>query len=112
MVLGEWRGQICFVYLDDVIMYPNCEEQHLQDFQQVFDKLKMAGLTLDLKKTCNFCQTTITFLGNIVSSQVIQPNPETIGAVMNFPTPNTLKEVPRFFGMAGWYHRFVPGFPR
>ena len=109
MVLGELRGQICFVYLDDIIVYSSSTRKHLQDLQQVFDKLRLAGLTLNLKKF-RFCQTNIQFLGHIVTPQGIQPDPDKITAVMHFPTPTTLKEVQRFLGMAGWYHRFVPGF--
>ena len=28
----------------------------------------------------------------------------------NFPGPRSVKEVQRFLGMAGWYHRFIPRF--
>lgn len=31
-------------------------------------------------------------------------------AVKNFPTPRNLKEVQRFLGLAGWYHRFISRF--
>ena len=48
MVLGELRGRICFVYLEDIIVYSSSTRKHLQDLQQVFDKLKLAGFTLNL----------------------------------------------------------------
>ncbi|KAI3374585.1 hypothetical protein L3Q82_021158 [Scortum barcoo] len=31
-------------------------------------------------------------------------------AVQDFPIPQNIKELQRFLGMAGWYHRFVPHF--
>lgn len=110
-VLGELRGRICLVYLDDIIIYSSSAQQHLTDLQLVFDKLTLAGLTLNLKKCC-FCLSRIKFLGHIVTPQGIQADPEKVAAVLNFPTPSSLKEVQRFLGMAGWYHRFVPGFSK
>ena len=35
---------------------------------------------------------------------------EKVEAIVNYPVPKTVKEVRRFLGIAGWYHRFVPSF--
>ena len=84
-------------------------EQHFQDIQAVLDKLKEANLTVNMKKT-HFFRTSLKFLGHIVSDTGIKPDPEKTRAVQDFPVPKNIKEVQRFLGMAGWYHRFVPHF--
>lgn len=33
-------------------------------------------------------------------------------AIQSYPVPNNIKEVQRFLGLAGLYHRFVPNFSR
>lgn len=33
-----------------------------------------------------------------------------MSAIREFPVPQSLKEVQRFLGLAGWYHRFIPNF--
>ncbi len=49
-VLGELRGTICFVYLDDIIIYSPTIERHFQDVQAVLDKLRGANLTVNMQR--------------------------------------------------------------
>lgn len=83
--------------------------EHLQHLNQVFKCLQDAGLTLNLKK-CNFIQRELTFLGHIVSAEGVKTDPAKIAGVQDFPTPQSIKDVQRFLGLAGWYHRFIPNF--
>nr|XP_054598745.1 uncharacterized protein LOC129163840 [Nothobranchius furzeri] len=109
VVLGDLRGKNCFVYLDDIIVYSSTPEQHRFDLQAVFDKLQMAKLTVNMKKS-HFFRTSLKFLGHVVSSSGVEVDAEKTKAVQDFPVPQNIKELQRFLGIAGWYHRFVPGF--
>ncbi len=53
-VLRELKGKCCLVYIDDVVVYSENEEKHLQHLNQVFSCLSNAGLTLNLKKLISF----------------------------------------------------------
>src|SRR5947208_1412056 len=53
------------VYLDDIIIYSKTFEQHLEDIDEVFEKLKDARLMLKENK-CEFCAPEIKFLGHII----------------------------------------------
>lgn len=109
IVLGELRGNICFVYLDDIIIYSSSCSQHQHDIQKVLDKLREANLTVNMKKS-QFFRTSLKFLGHVVSSDGVAVDTEKSQAVQDFPVPQNLKQLQRFLGMAGWYHRFVPDF--
>lgn len=86
-------------------------DQHFTDIKTILQKLQTAGLTLNLKK-CKFCLHEITFLGHVVNSQGITADPSKVEAIHAYPVPRTLKDVQRFLGLTGWYHRFVPNFSR
>ncbi len=108
-VLRDCLGKFCFVYIDDIVIYSKNIHEHLEHLKQLFDVLEAAGLTLNLSK-CNMLQNSITFLGHVVSAEGVRTETAKVEAVQNFPIPTTLKDIQRFLGLAGWYHRFIPHF--
>ena len=67
-VLQGLNWKICINYLDDIIIFSKTLEEHLQNLQIVFNRLREFNLKLTPKK-CNFLQTTIEFLGHTISSE-------------------------------------------
>lgn len=53
-VLGELRGKMCFVYIDDIIIYSPSLTQHFHDLRIIFSHLQSAGFIINLKKS-KFC---------------------------------------------------------
>ncbi len=53
------------VYLDDVVVFSNTWEEHLNQLYVIFDRLNKASLTLNLAK-CEFAKATVTYLGKCV----------------------------------------------
>lgn len=108
-VLREHKNKFCMVYIDDIVVFSPSVSTHLQQLQKIFASLKKAGLSLNMKK-CNFIKPSLTFLGHVISAEGIKTDPEKISAVQTFPVPTSVKEVQRFLGFAGWYHRFIKNF--
>jgi len=84
-------------------------EQHLENVERVFQRLRMANLKLKPSK-CRLFQERVTFLGHVVSSRGIEPDPDKISCIATWPEPKNLTELRSFLGLASYYKNFVEGF--
>lgn len=110
-VLGDLHLRGVVVYLDDIIIYSKTEEEHMALLEQVFKRLREAGLKLSPKK-CHFMRKQIKVLGHIVSEEGIACDPEKTSAVASWPAPTNVKELQRFLGFTGFYRRFIEDYAK
>ena len=99
------------VYLDDVLVFSEMFDDHLQHIALVIQRLSKAGLMLKPSK-CHFICQEVQYLAHLLSPEGIRPNPERIAAVREYTTPRLVKEVRQFLGLASYYRRFVKGFAK
>lgn len=50
---------------------------------------------------------SVSFLGYIIESGQVRPDPEKIMAVVEWPKPTTVKQLQQFLGFANFYRRFI-----
>ena len=81
-VLEGLVGEICFVYLDDIIIFSEDIEKHEQRVKQVLERLKTNGLQIKLKK-CEFIKPTIKYLGHVISYGKIEKSQNLVEAIAN-----------------------------
>jgi len=108
-VLCGIKGMECLVYLDDVIIYSSTFGEHCERLHHVLDRLQRANLKIKLEK-CEFAKERVKYLGHLVTADGVQPDPDKITAVKEYPRPQTIKDVRAYLGLAGYYRRFVSGF--
>ena len=96
-------------YLDDIIIYSRSEKEYLEHLEEIFIRLKAAGLKLKLEKCC-FSKRHIQYLGHLISADGIQPLPEKLESIAKMPAQKNPKEVKQFLGLVGYYRKFVPRF--
>lgn len=84
-------------------------EEHDLNLSTVLQKLKESGLVLHDKK-CNFKQTSLRFLDNIINAHRILPDREHLDAVCEALPPSDAASLQSFLGLMSWYSKFLPGF--
>lgn len=52
-------------------------------------------------------QSQVEYLGHIVSSSGVQMDPSKVGAILQWPTPTSLRGLRGFLGLTGYYRRFI-----
>lgn len=113
MVMNEVLRGITFkhavVYVDDILVYSASLEDHLSHLQEIFTRLREAGLKLKPSK-CNFATQKVTYLGHNITKEGIEMEEANLGKVKNYPKPKNVKQVRAFTGLCNYYRRFVKGF--
>lgn len=99
------------VFLDDLIVFSDTLEEHEARLIHVLGRLEEYGPKLSPDQ-CKFFQTSVRYLGHIVSSDGVKTDPEKVQALKTWPKPQNLKELRSFVGFSGYYRRFVKDYSR
>jgi len=97
------------VFFDDILIYSQTISDHLIHLETTFQVLMKDKFTLKLPK-CSFAQQQIEYLGHIVSGKGVQPVPDKVQAVQQWPPLRTAHSLRGFLGLTGFYHRFIKGY--
>ena len=102
---------ICFIYIDDIVIYSHTAEEHARHVRLVLDRIAAAGLTLKLSK-CHFGQEEVDLLGFRLNGSGIAPQEAKTDAIKRLLTHTTVKDVRAFLGMAGYYRQCIQNFAK
>ena len=96
-------------HLDDLVIFSSTWEEHLQQLQEVLQRLRRAGLTAKPSK-CQFAMKQCLYLGHIVGNGTVRPELNKVESVRTFPVPRTKRQVRAFLGLTGYYRKFIPDY--
>ncbi|CAM5082570.1 unnamed protein product, partial [Eretmochelys imbricata] len=108
-VVGDMNLLQVLVYLDDLIVFGRTLEEHEERLLKVLDRLEDYGLKLSIDK-CQFCRTSVKYVGHIVSQEGVSTDPDKIEALTTWPRPSNYRELKTFLGFSGYYRRFVKNY--
>ena len=96
--------------MDDILVYGKTRKEHDERVRQVLQACRDANLKLNRSK-CEFGKTSVLYMGDIISSEGLHPDPKKVIAISNMTTPSCKHDVQRFLGMINYLARFVPNLP-
>jgi hypothetical protein len=97
------------VFFDDILVYSDTWEHHIQHLEQVLQLLFQDHWQVKLSK-CTFAKQEIAYLGHIISRAGVATDLAKVEAVASWPTPITSKDLRGFLGLDGYYRKFVKNF--
>ena len=68
----QWERAV--LYLDDIIIFSETIENHMQRVEEILIRLKQANLMFKPSK-CHFFERQVEFLGHIVSQKGVETDP-------------------------------------
>ncbi|CEF61571.1 Reverse transcriptase domain and Integrase, catalytic core domain and Ribonuclease H-like domain and AT hook-like family and Aspartic peptidase domain-containing protein [Strongyloides ratti] len=98
-----------FVYLDDILLTDNSITEHLTNIEQALHKAHRFGLRFSLAK-CLFFQSSLEYLGFLISGDGIRPNPTKTEALSKKPILRNEKKLRSFLGAANYYRKHIPSY--
>lgn len=110
-VLRDYINKICVVYLDDILIFSTTAEEHMDNIRKIFDRLRQHNLRIQIDK-CNFFATSTEYLGHILTTEGVKPNPTKVEAIQKLKLPQTAKQIKSFLGATGYYRKFIKNYAK
>ena len=106
----EGLEESTLVYLDDVLIYSETEQQHRTDVRRVLQRFKEKSMLVKLSKS-EFAKQEIQFLGHIVAGGQLRVDEDKLNKLALWKSPlTTPKQVRQLMGFLSYYRAFVPNF--
>lgn len=94
-------------YLDDLIVSGPTQEIHDARLYALLQRLQEHGVRLK-KSKCLISQSSLVYLGHLISAAGIQPVAEKVDAILKAPRPTDVSTLRSFLGILQYYAKFIP----
>jgi hypothetical protein len=107
IAFAEEKDKFIVIYLDDITVYSNSDEKHLEHLKRVLQKCKRFDILLNPKKS-NFIMQEGKLLGHFISKEGIKIDPSRVEGILKINTPHSKKEMQSFLRKVNFLRRFIP----
>ena len=97
---------ICEVYLDDIIIHGNTEEEFISNLRKVLERLREFNITVNPNK-CQIGLEEVEYVGHVINSEGIKFSPEKLQKVINIDLPENCKGLKSFVGLVNYFRDHV-----
>jgi hypothetical protein len=110
-VFMEYLDKFVVVFIDDILVYSETEEEHEEHLRLVLEKLRTNQLYTKFNK-CEFWLTQVAFLVHVISVRGVSVDPGKVKDVLNWKPPMDNSEICSFLRLAGYCRRFIQDFSK
>ena len=98
-------------FVDNVLVGTETEEGHNEIVEEVLKRLEENNLYVKPEK-CMWKVRKMLFLGVVMGEGKMEMEEEKVGGVLKWPTPQCVRDVRKFLGLANYYRHFVKDFAK
>ncbi|KAI3638678.1 hypothetical protein MIR68_003176 [Amoeboaphelidium protococcarum] len=110
-LLKDQIGNFVIVFIDDIIIYSDNEDEHWQHVREVLEILRQNNLYCNIAK-CHFAQRECKYLGYVLSKDGLSMDLRKVEAVLKWPNPKNVNEVQMLLGFLNFYRRLIKNFAK
>ena len=90
------------MYLDDILIFSDTKEQHVQHVKEVLERLRKAKLYVKLSK-CEWHTQHTEYLGYIISPDGVSIDQARVKTIQEWPQPRTVRDIRVFIRFINYY---------
>lgn len=109
LALSDLLNVFVVAYLDDLLIYSQDLDSHVDHVTQVLQRLTDNNLFINPEKSV-FHTTSVEFLGYVFTVDGLQMDNSKVQTILDWPTPQSAADVQSFLGFANFYRRFIEGY--
>ncbi|CAA7270581.1 unnamed protein product [Cyclocybe aegerita] len=106
-IFSTFIGRFMDIYLDDIIVYSDTLDDHIEHVKSILDVLKDEKLYLS-KNKLHFLEPELKILGWIVTDDGIRMDPDKVDSVIKWKTPTNRDLLRGFLGSVGYLADDIP----
>ena len=90
----------------DILIYSENTEQHHEHVRMILERIQKIDFLVKSEK-CAWDVTEVEFLKHIITTKDIRMDPKKIKVIMEWSTPENIKDVQGFIGLTNYYRKYV-----
>jgi len=85
-IFREWLDDFVVIYIDDILVYSNSMEEHVEHLRKVFQRLRENKLNAKFEK-CEFEVLEVVFLGHRITQEGLRMDDHKVKAILDWEPP-------------------------